>query len=724
MTQFYSSQGLTAPYPRAFILLLLLPMACAGMPQGIEAPAYPDTRTVDQVDIYHGVEVRDPYRWLEEMESDEVRRWVEAQNAVTLPYIESISEHERIERRLTELWNYERCRLPEARGGRIFFRHNEGLGGQDALYVLDDPEAERRLLLDPNRPTQEAELFFRYYVPSNDGHYVAYSLSPDGTTRYTWRVLDVETGTTMDDIVHSRYEPIEWAHDGAGFYYPQFDVPHEGSASTGRLLAPEVWFHRLGTPQSADELILTRPEDAELVYLRLRVSADGRFLLLTRTANSTYQTELTYLDLQQGSADSVSMPLIDGFDAVHRWVGNDGDTFFVQTNLDAPNWKIVAVDRHRRGRDRWRVVVPEGERAIVSAGVVADKLTVTYLKDVVSEVHVFGLDGMPKGRVELNPGMVSGFRGGAGEETYYALASFTEPDRVESYNVQTGRTLTFFEPNVAFKSDGYETRQVFYESKDGTRVPMFLSYRKGLKLDGSNPTYLTGYGAFGISATPRFYVPWVTWMEMGGVLAVANVRGGGEYGDDWRKAGSKRNKQNTIDDMLAAAEWLCEGGYTSRKKLAFEGSSAGGLLAAACLTQRPDLFGAVVVNVALADMLRFEEFTIGSGVVGAFGSVSDSDDFRALHAYSPLHNVRPGTVYPPTLILTSEGDDMAVPCHSYKFAAALQAAQTGPGPVLLRVEANAGHTGPTRIEDYIREVADTLAFLCEALDFEPRWDSD
>lgn len=726
MTEFRFDRRLTVLCCGAALFLLLFPTACAGTPESDEASTYPKTRTVDQVDVYHGVEVADPYRWLEAMESAEVRSWVEAQNAVSVPHLASIPQRDRIERRLTELWNYERCRIPEKRGGRVFFRHNEGLAGQDALYVIEGRGPERRLLLDPNRiPTEAENDTLVEFVPSVTGRYVAYALSPGGSDWITWRILEVDTGETLGDEVRwsqAGYE-MGWVYDDSGFYYNRFDPPNEGGELSQQHSGCDVYFHRLGTSQQEDALAHPR-SDAEGVALFFGdTTLDGRFLILT-SWDMEMRTEVSVVDLQVEPQDRVATPLIEGFDAFYRVLAAyEGDYFLVVTNLDAPNWRIVAVDRREPQRENWRVVVPEGE-SLISNNLVGDRLIVTHLKDVLSEVRVYALDGTPQGTVDLDVGTVTGFAGTPGDETYYSLTSFTEPQRIVSYNARTGTSERFFDPQVSFDPDHFETRQVFFESRDGTRVPMFLSHRKGIALDGSNPTFLTGYGAYGIPYRPLFFVPFLTWMEMGGVLAVANVRGGGEYGDDWHKAGSGRNKQNAIDDMITAAEWLCARRYTSREKLALHGRSAGGLLIAACLTQRPDLFGGVVAEVPVTDMLRSIRFTSGAVNAIEHGTPDDPEDFLALHGYSPLHHVRPGTTYPPTLLLTYDRDERVAPFHSYKFAAALQAAQEGPAPILLRMEADRSHSGPLQTKSRIRGYADVLAFLCEALDFEPRWENE
>ncbi|MEM7308007.1 MAG: prolyl oligopeptidase family serine peptidase [Planctomycetota bacterium] len=698
-------------------LVLLFAGACSAPSGSCGDLEYPTTRKGEQVDVYHGVEVRDPYRWLEDLESDEVRSWVEAQSSTTLPFLASRPQRDRIAERLAELWNYERFSIPEVRGDRVFFRHNHGLDGQDSLYVVDEPEGEARLLLDPNELGEDAEEdTLEAYAPSVTGRYVAYALSKGGSDWRAWSVLDVETGEVVGEPVRKTADrTVGWTFDDSGFYYNRSEPARESAESSDLAPVSGVHFHRLGAPQQEDELILQEEEHG----LVGRTTGDGRFLFVYAW-NEEILWELHVMDLMAAPGERKLSPLVEGFDAAYACLGNRGDIFFVQTNLDASNWSIVAVDHRRPERENWRVVVPERDESILTAGLVGDRLIVTYLKDVVTEARVFGLDGAPQGAVELELGAVEGFGGSVGSETYYSLTGFTEPGRIASYDVETGRSTTFFEPSVAFDPDAFVSRQVFYRSKDGTRVPMFLSHRRGLERDGSNPVLLSGYGAYGISSTPYFSVVNVAWLEMGGVLAIPNVRGGGEYGDAWRWGGAGRNKQNAIDDMVAAAEWLCGEGYTSPARLALQGGSAGGLLVAACATQRPELFAAVVAVVPLTDMLRYDR---GSDIGSTeFGYPDDEEDFRALHAYSPLHQVRPGTAYPSVLLIASEGDDRVLPWHAFKLAAAMQAAQSGDAPILLRVRRNAGHAGPRETKERIRAVAETQAFLFDALDFQPGWE--
>ena len=682
--------------------------------------AYPPTRTVDQVDDYHGVTVADPYRWLEDADSEETRAWVEAQNAVTSAYLSTIESRGEIEAELTRLWNYEKFTLPFREGDRYFYSRNDGLQNQNVLYVQDGLDGEPRVLLDPNTLSEDGTIALAGTSVSDDGNYLAYGLSSGGSDWREWRVRDVRTGADLPDLLRwIKFSSVSWTPDNAGFFYSRYDAPAAGEELRSANFFPKIHYHRLGAPQSEDALVYHRPDQKEWSF-GATVTEDGKYLGISIFRGTSRKSSFSYRELSAGTSDAPVTPLLTDFDAIYAFLGNDGPVFFFRTNLDAPRGRVISIDVRSPQRAAWREVVPELDETLESASLVGDRFVATYLRDASSRVRVFGLDGRPVRDVRL-PGLgtASGFGGRRNRsETFFSFTTFTSPTAIYRHDVATGETTLFKAPKADFDSKAYETKQVFYTSRDGARIPMFIVHRKGLALDGSNPTYLYGYGGFNVSLTPSFSVPNLVFMEMGGVFAMPNLRGGGEYGEAWHEAGMKGRKQNVFDDFIAAAEWLIANGYTSKEKLAIGGGSNGGLLVGAAITQRPDLFGAALPAVGVMDMLRFHKFTVGWGWVSDYGSPDDPADFRALHAYSPLHNIRPGTVYPPTLVTTGDHDDRVVPAHSYKFTAALQAAG-GPKPALIRIETRAGHGAGKPTKKQIEETADKWAFLVRELGMKP-----
>ncbi len=681
---------------------------------------YPAARKADQVDVYHGVKVPDPYRWLEDPDSEETRAWVEAQNKVTFAYLESIPERGRLKERLTKLWDYERYSVPYEKGGRYFLSKNDGLQNQSVVYTMTSPEAEPRMLLDPNKLSEDGTVALSGASVSDDGRYYAYSLSAAGSDWQEWRVRDVETGRDLSDHLEwVKFSGASWTPDGKGFYYSRYDEPKDASIKTAVNYYQKLYFHRLGTPQSVDTLVYERKDQKEWGFGG-QVTEDGRYLVINVSQGTDPKNRVYYLDLR--AADGKVVELLNDFDASYNFLGNEGTLFWFQTDLQAPRGRIVGIDVADPGRERWKSIVPEAAETLSRATVVGDRFLAGYLKDARTQVKVFRLDGTFERLVDL-PGIGSAF-GFSGEredrETFYGFTGFTTPSTIYRYDVATGRSTLFRRPKVDFDPDAYETRQVFYESKDGTRVPMFIVHRKGLRLDGDNPAYLYGYGGFNASLTPAFSVSSLVWLEMGGVYAQPNLRGGGEYGEDWHLAGTKLRKQNVFDDFIAAAEWLIANKYTSPARLAIGGGSNGGLLVGACMTQRPELFGATLPAVGVMDMLRFHKFTIGWAWTSDYGSSENPDEFRALLAYSPLHNLKPATRYPATLVTTADHDDRVVPGHSFKFAAAMQAAQGGPAPVLIRIETRAGHGAGKPTSKQIEEQADRWAFLLKTFGLETR----
>ncbi len=721
---------------RPYLALFAVALACGcshveAPPPGPATPEpkpmkyeYPKARRGDVVDEYHGVKVPDPYRWLEDPDSPETRAWIEAENRLTFSYLERIPEREAIRRRLETLWNYEKYGVPVKKGGRYFYEYNPGLLNQNRLYVLEGAGAEPRLLLDPNTFSEDGTVALTYWTPSEDGKRIAYAISRAGSDWKEWHVLDVETGKVLPDVIRwSKFSGASWSPDGSGFYYSAYDPPQEDEALTGQNYFQKLYFHRVGTEQAEDRLVYERPDEKEWGFDG-RVTDDGRYLVIHVWRGTEPKTQVFYQSLERPGAPVVE--LLTGFDAEYEVIESRGDMLYVKTDLEAPRGRIVAIDLKRPKREAWREVVPEQADTLQVARLIGGRLVLEYLRDAKSALVVYGLDGKRLGEVSLpGIGSVAGLSGDPDDsEAFFLFTGYTTPTEVMRLDVERLEAKVYRRPRVDFDPDAFETRQVFVRSKDGTKVPMFITHRKGLKLDGDNPTLLYGYGGFGISLTPTFSVSMTVWMEMGGVYAVANLRGGGEYGEAWHQAGTKLKKQNVFDDFIAAAEWLIDHRYTRPERLAIMGGSNGGLLVGAVLTQRPDLFGAAVVKVGVLDMLRYHRFTIGWAWASDYGTVENEDEFKALLAYSPLHNVREGTKYPATLITTADHDDRVVPAHSFKFAAALQHAQAGPDPILIRIETKAGHGAGKPTQKIIDEVADTFAFLVHELGIEgvaERW---
>jgi prolyl oligopeptidase len=676
---------------------------------------YPQARRGDQVDDYHGTKVADPYRWLEDTDSAETHAWVEAENKLTFGYLDTLPYRQALSDRLTKLWNYERFSVPYHEGGRYFFLHNDGLQNQDVLLVAESLHAEPRVLLDPNTFSSDGTVALAGTAVSDDGKLMAYAIATSGSDWTEWHVRDVDTGKDLpDDIKWVKFSGASWSKDNKGFYYSRYDEP-KGAAMRDANYFHKLYYHRLGAAQSEDKLIYERPDNKEMLF-HGDVTDDGHYLIIRVSQGTSPNNRVYYKDLTQ--PDSPVVKLLDDFDAQYLFVDNDGPVLWFHTDLDAPRGRLIAIDTRHPERAGWKTVVPQGADTLEYANVVDNSFLLAYLKDARTEVRAYDLSGTFLRNVDL-PGI--GTAGGFGgkrkdKETFYAFTSFISPTTVYRYDPEAGKSSVFRQPKVDFDPTRYETKQVFYTSKDGTRVPMFLTYKKGITLDGQNPVLLYAYGGFDVSMTPFFSVSNAVWLEMGGVYAQPNLRGGGEYGEEWHQAGMKLKKQNVFDDFIAAAEWLIVNKYTSTPKLAIRGGSNGGLLIGACVTQRPDLFGATLPEVGVMDMLRFHKFTIGWAWTSDYGSSDNPEDFKALYAYSPLHNLKPGTKYPPTLIATSDHDDRVVPGHSFKFAATMQADQAGPAPVLIRIETKAGHGAGKSVTKLIDESADTWSFLAHNLD--------
>jgi prolyl oligopeptidase len=689
--------------------------------RALTRPNYPPARLGDGADDFFGTKIADPYRWLENADSPETRAWIDAENRLTAAYLEQVSQRPAIHHLLTRLWDYERYGVPSQEGPYYIYGRNDGLQNQAVIYRAAALDGEAAVLLDPNHLSADGTVALSGASFTDDGERLAYGLSSSGSDWIDWHVREVATGADLPDIVKwSKFSMAAWKKDGSGFFYSRYAEPREGEAYQAVNRNQRLFFHALGTPQDADVLVYQRPDQPDWGF-SADVTDDGRFLLVYQSEGTEPKNRVFVADL--AAASPVVAPLLDAFDAEYEVVGNDGDIFYVKTDKDAPRGQLVAIDRQAASRNRWRVLIPEapGRNVLASVTMAANRFVVVWLTDAHHELKIYDVTGRFERDIALPAlGSILGFNGRREQsEGFYAFTSFTYPTTTFRYDFGTGVSEVFKRPKVPFDSAKYETRQEFFASKDGTRVPLFITYRRGLVRDRNNPVYLYGYGGFNISLTPGFSPADAGWLELGGVHAVVNLRGGGEYGRQWHDAGRLANKQNVFDDFIAAAEHLIRAGYTSQKRLAIAGGSNGGLLVGACLAQRPDLFAAAVPAVGVLDMLRFQKFTIGWAWTSDYGSADTKEGFDLLIRYSPLHNIRPGARYPATLVLTSDHDDRVVPLHSFKFAAALQAAQGGDEPILIRIETKAGHGAGKPTSKVIEEQTDKLAFLVRVLGMEP-----
>ncbi len=706
--------------PRALAALLLtaLVTAAAAVPAaGPVAPlTYPVAARDAHVDDYHGVKVADPYHWMEDIDSPQTRAWVESESRLSSQYLAAIPGRDAIAQRLRQIWNFERWTPPERHGRYWFYTHNDGLQNQAVVFVTSDPEKPAHVLLDPNTLSQDGTVALRETAISDDGRYFAYALSDAGSDWQTWHVREVSSGKDLpDEIRWSKAGSGSWRKDGSGFYYTAYDPPGTAAALKAPNQYQKLYFHRLGRPQAQDTLVYTRSDDPDW-FVSGVVTDDGHYLVVQANHGDEVQNTLLVQDLTVEGAPLV--PVIPNPTAVYNFIGNIGSQLYVQTDDAAPRYRLIAIDLAKPAAANWRTIIPEQAATLDSTTLVGRQLIGAYLQDAHSAVRRFSPQGEAIGEVRLEGlGSAFGFQGHIEDtDTYYTYSSFTTPPSIYRLDLHSGTSVLWRQPKLAgFAVADYHTQQVFYTSKDGTRVPMFIASRRGTRLDGMNPTILYGYGGFNISEEPAFSASVAGWLEMNGVFALANIRGGGEYGRAWHEAGMKTHKQNVFDDFAAAAEYLIAQQWTNPHRLAIRGGSNGGLLVGATVEQHPELFAAAVPQVGVMDMLRFRDFTVGKGWESDYGSVDNPDELAAMLRYSPLQNVRPNVKYPPILVTTADHDDRVFPAHSFKFTAAMQHADPHGNPILMRVETRAGHGSGKPTSKQIDEMADIYAFIRHAM---------
>ncbi len=679
---------------------------------------YPETKMGEVVDEYFGVEVADPFRWLEDDTSDETKAWVEAQNEVTFNYLENIPFRDKLNERLTDLWTYERYQAPWREGDYYFYFKNDGTQNQSVLYVKEGLEGEPRVLIDPNQLSEDGTVSLGRTSVCSNARYIAYSLSYGGSDWNEIFVKEIETGRELDDhIKWVKFSGIAW--EGDGFYYSRYDEPEPGEELSGTNEYHKIFYHKLGTSQDEDELIYYNPDEPRRNY-GAGTTDDERFLILTESQSTSGNAVFVKdnQNLQRGF-----IKIIEGFDYSNSVIDHIDGKVLVRTNHSAPFYRVVLIDPLNPAPSNWQEVIPESEHVLQGVSLAGGKIISRYLQDAHSAAFIHSMDGDVEAEIELPElGSLRGFRGNKEDHTaFFAFSSFTLPTTIFKFDVQENTWEEYFSPDIDFEPLDYETRQVFYSSKDGTQVPMFIVHKKGLEMDGQNPTFLYGYGGFNASLTPGFSVSRLPLLENGGVYVMANLRGGGEYGTEWHEAGKQLNRQNVFDDFIAAAENLIEMGYTSPEKLAISGASNGGLLVGAAMTQRPDLFQVALPAVGVLDMLRYHLFTIGWAWADDYGTSEDEEHFRNLYSYSPLHNIEEGVHYPATLVTTADHDDRVVPAHSFKFIAELQRKHEGENPVLIRVGVDAGHGAGKPMSKIIEEHTDIWSFMFYNTGLEPEF---
>lgn len=700
-------------FRKTFAFLLVFAFAAASVPAQAKYE-YPKPRRGDQVDDYHGVKVADPYRWMEQTESDETKAWIEAENKLTNSYLATIPERETIKNRLTEIWNYERYSAPSKVGNYYIFSKNDGLQNQSVLYKADSINDPGKVFFDPNKILADGTAALSGSSFTDDGKLWAYGVAIAGSDRTEWHVMDVATGKLLPDtLAPNRNGGISWLNDNSGFFYSSYAPVEKGQELKSNTFFQKLYFHKLGTPQSEDKIVYERPDNKEY-FVGGNVSEDGNWLIISVGKGTERMNMVYFKNLKD--ANSPITPLVTDLNNSWAFIGNDGPVFYFETDNQASRGRIVS----RNVLDRsmtWKEVVPESADTLNNVQFINNQFVLNYMHDAYTKIKIYETSGKFVRDVALpGIGTAGGFGGKRTDtETFYTYSSYNAPPTIYRYDMKTGKSSVFRKAAVKFDPTQYEVKQVFYNSKDGTRVPMFLTYKKGTKLNGQNPTILYGYGGFNIASTPGFSIARVAWLEMGGVYAVACIRGGSEYGKDWWKGGSRLNKQNVFDDFAWAGKWLIANKYTSTPKLAIQGGSNGGLLVGAVLNQNPGLFGAAIPQVGVMDMLRFDKFTIGWAWRSDYGDPTNEADFKAMYAYSPYHNAKPGTKYPPTMVTTADHDDRVFPAHSFKYTAAMQYAQAGDAPVLIRIETRGGHGAGTPTSKQIEAQADIYGFLVKSL---------
>lgn len=688
---------------------------CYSQDTGASNLEYPSTKAVEQTDDYHGVKVEDPFRWLEDVDSQDTKEWVKSQNELTFGYLKKIPEREALVKRLGELWNYERYGFPSVHGATWVYSHNNGLQNQNILYKATELDAPKQVLLDPNNLSSDGTTSLAGYEVSGDGKWLAYGLAKAGSDWNTWKVRNIETGSDLADTLEwIKFSTVAWTKDNAGFFYSRYDQPRTESEFTGANYFQKLYYHKVGTSQADDVLVYDRSDEKEWGF-RSKVSDDGAFLIVSVWRGTERKNQIFYAPIQPGKIPTKSefSELLRGFVAEYEFLGNDGDLFYFETDRDAPKRRIVAIDRNQSDESKWKTIVPESSESIEGSSILQDKLFVTVLQDATSVVRRYRLDGTRLEDLKI-PGLgtVTGFEGKrTSKQTFFSFTNYITPPATYLVDLTDGTVKQWRAPKLAFDPTDYITERIFYTSKDGTRIPMILSYKKGFRKNGEGRAFLYAYGGFNISITPTFSPANLAWMEQGGIYAVANIRGGGEYGREWHESAMLDKKQNCFDDFISAAEYLIANQYTNSNRLAVHGRSNGGLLIGAVMTQRPDLFAVALPGVGVMDMLRFQKFTIGWAWVSEFGSSDEPAQFQNLLSYSPLHNLHPGTRYPATMVTTADHDDRVVPGHSFKFAARLQACQSGTKPALIRIETSAGHGAGTPVSKLIEAAADMWAFV-------------
>ncbi|MFO8129075.1 MAG: prolyl oligopeptidase family serine peptidase [Bacteroidales bacterium] len=691
-----------------YLTIVVSMMITSGCQEGSKKIEYPVTKKADSVNVYYGIEVKDPYRWLEDDDSEETMAWVRAQNAVTNEYLGQIPYRDQIKERLTSIWDYPKYGLPRREGNHYIFSKNDGLQDQSVMYIQEGLEGEPEVLLDPNKLSEDGTVALTGSSVSHNGEYLAYQISRGGSDWNEIYIKDIETGKDLEDhLKWIKFSGISWKDHG--FYYSRYDEPEQGEALSDVNEYHKVYYHKAGTPQSDDRLVYKNDAHPLRNYY-VQTTEDERFLILYES-ESTSGNALYFKDLEKKGSDFI--PVVQDFEHDFSVIDNSGDHLLVLTNDEAPKKKVISINTNKPGKENWETLIPEKEEVLQSVSLAGGRIVANYMKDANSKVCIHALDGKYLHDLELPTlGTLAGFSSKMKDDVaFYGFTSFIYPTTIFQYHVKENRASIFRKPEISFDAEEYEVNQIFYESKDGTEVPMFIVHKKGLPMDGNNPALLYGYGGFNISITPSFSINRLIFLENGGIYVTANLRGGGEYGEEWHEAGTKLQKQNVFDDFISAAEYLVENNYTSPDKLAIMGGSNGGLLVGACMTQRPDLFKVALPFVGVMDMLRYHKFTIGWAWATDYGtSEDDSTMFRYLLGYSPLHNIEEGVSYPATLAFTADHDDRVVPAHTFKFMATLQERNDGPNPILLRIDTKAGHGAGKPTSKIIEEYTDMWAF--------------